>query len=91
MNVGALGTVVAGANTPEEVMMIVLLVRVDVPWGRGRRVKKRHLRITKMLVFCKNFEILILQILFRKLNTIFCKYTKDIRLLIENTIKNVLI
>ena len=33
----------------------------------------------------------MLQILFWKQNTIFCKGTKDIRLLIGNRIKNVLI
>ena len=51
----------------------------------------RCLRITKMLICCKNFEILMLQILFRKRNTIFCKCTKDIRLIIENRIENVLL
>ena len=54
-------------------------------------MKERCLQISKMLICCKNFEILMLQILFRKQNTIFCKRTKDIRLLIGNRIKNVLI
>ena len=52
---------------------------------------ERRLRITKMLICRKNFEIIILQILSRKLNTIFCKHTNDIRLLIENRIKNVIL
>ena len=51
--------------------------------------RERCLRKTKMLICRKNFKILMLQILFRKRNTIFCLCIKDIRLLIENRIKNV--